>query len=318
VVQQQWGVLTVHDHRVGFYDEDRELVDLVAQFVADGRALGQPALLLMTRAHAEGLKAALTELGLDPAAEQASGGLVIADAEETLGTFLVDGDVVPERFAATIDAVLLPLLRDGGPARAFGEMVGLLWEQGNVTAALDLERLWTTVTGAHPVSLLCAYPSSSLEHSRLSDVTALCGHHSDLVPIGPRAPRLHVGSDEQDRLFVPSPDAVAGARRFVGDVLESWQLDQLVADATLVVSEIATNALKHAGTAFLARVSRAPDGVRIAIEDAVSAIPVAHLAGPEELHGRGLAIVEALSRRWGADAVPDGKVVWSELAITAD
>lgn len=309
----------MHDHSVGFYDEDYELVDLVAHFVADGRALGQSVVVLMTPPHREALVVALTGLGLDPVDEQASGGLQIADAAETLNSIMIGDAVDPVRFAALVDAVLVPLVRGDRSARAFGEMVGLLWERGNVTAALDLESRWTAVTRTYAVSVFCGYPSASLERSRLSDVTAMCERHTGgLVPIEHRRPGPHLMSDEQDRLFWPSPDAVSGARGFVRDVLETWQLDQLVADATLIVSEIATNAVMHAGTAFLVRVNRALDGIRIEIEDAGPGVPEPHLADVGDLSGRGLAIVDALSRSWGADDVPDGKVVWSELAITAD
>jgi anti-sigma regulatory factor (Ser/Thr protein kinase) len=314
-VQQHSGVLTTHDHGVGFYDDDPALVDVVAQFVAAGRAGGQPALVLMTPAQRAALEVELVRLGLDPVAEQAGGGLVLVDAEETLATLLVDGAIDPARFEALTRALLVPMMRGGRPARAFGEMVGVLWEQGNVAAALELEELWTGLTHAHPLAVLCGYPSDSLERARLGDVTAICERHTGLVPT---RQRTQDDMHQQDRLFPPGAHAIADVRSFVREVLEAWHLDEVVADATLVVSEIATNAVKHAGSAFVARVSRSEDGVLISVEDADHVHPERKDADPEDLSGRGLAIVEALSRRWGADAGPDGKVVWSELAISSD
>ena len=68
------------------------------------------------------------------------------------------------------------------------------------------------------------------------------------------------------------------------------------------------------GTARLT-LSVGPDTIRIAVGDDAAGTPQARTAGPDEEHGRGLRIVESLSRRWGVERTDDGKQVWAELTF---
>jgi hypothetical protein len=81
-----------------------------------------------------------------------------------------------------------------------------------------------------------------------------------------------------------------------------------------VASELATNAVLHADSPFRVSVDRSIGVVCIAIQDAVEGLAEQQPPSRDEMTGRGMAIVNALSRRWGCDALPAGKVVWAELA----
>ena len=112
------------------------------------------------------------------------------------------------------------------------------------------------------------------------------------------------------------------ARHFVIDTLAAWGCRALLDDAALIASELATNAVLHARTEFTVVVSRRPGGnIRIAVRDTSLARPRPRRAGPLATSGRGLRLVEALAADWGADVLPDGKVIWAELpaetALTA-
>ncbi|MET8612551.1 ATP-binding protein [Streptomyces misionensis] len=118
------------------------------------------------------------------------------------------------------------------------------------------------------------------------------------------------------------PTAVGSARRVVRELLTAWGVPQDVRDdALLVTSELVTNALVHAGGNRIAcRLDGTADRIRIEVEDEAGdedvALPVACRPGPDDQHGRGLFLVEALSRGWGV-AFPPGRparVVWAELA----
>jgi anti-sigma regulatory factor (Ser/Thr protein kinase) len=106
---------------------------------------------------------------------------------------------------------------------------------------------------------------------------------------------------------------VPAARRFVAGVLKSWGEDALLSDAALITSELATNAVEHAGSPFRVCLRRADTAVRIAIEDVGPAQPQERTTTPDDCSGRGVAIVKKLATQWGCDVVADAKLVWAEL-----
>lgn len=116
-------------------------------------------------------------------------------------------------------------------------------------------------------------------------------------------------------------EAPAAARRFVRAALRSWGRDDLAETATLVASELTTNAVLHAGgdsiDVTVARAPLAVDGVQITIgDDATGALPVWRRPTPTSRSGRGLRIVDAASTRWGVTVGSSRKHVWCE--ITSD
>lgn len=111
--------------------------------------------------------------------------------------------------------------------------------------------------------------------------------------------------------FQPEPAAVAQVRSFVAASVKGPR--ELVDDACLVVSELATNAVLHARTPFRVAVEPRGDAVRVVVHDGSPRRPVASDAAPGATTGRGLQIVDALSRAWGVEPTEDGKAVWAEL-----
>lgn len=112
------------------------------------------------------------------------------------------------------------------------------------------------------------------------------------------------------------PENVFEARQFVADHLRSHQLSAVVDDARLVVSELATNALRHAGTSFSVTVSGRDDCVEIEVGDgdATWVTAMSLRAADFGLGGRGLRIVGRLSADWGVRPRPEGgKSVWAVL-----
>jgi anti-sigma regulatory factor (Ser/Thr protein kinase) len=116
-------------------------------------------------------------------------------------------------------------------------------------------------------------------------------------------------------------ESVVAARRLVEAAARSWEMDEsLCADSALAVSELASNAVLHAGSPVSVSIRRLGRGLRIEVSDASDHLPVVDAKDPEELlanrsmTGRGLAMVAATADRWGADPRPGGgKVTWAEL-----
>ncbi|GAA4612624.1 hypothetical protein GCM10023195_54280 [Actinoallomurus liliacearum] len=111
------------------------------------------------------------------------------------------------------------------------------------------------------------------------------------------------------------PEAVAEVRRFVRLTLGDWGLDDYV--ACLVASELVTNTIRHAsGDDVAVRLSHTDDGALwLEVEDATSLTPQIREVEPADESGRGLLIVEQLSRHWGVRRLAGGagKVVFAVL-----
>ena len=109
--------------------------------------------------------------------------------------------------------------------------------------------------------------------------------------------------------------SVRVAREFVRDKVIEWELEQLLEDALLVISELTTNAITHADSACRVRLALNPATLRIDVLDSGSGTPEPLAATATDEGGRGLAIIDAVTSAWGLELVPgDGKLVWAELA----
>jgi hypothetical protein len=119
------------------------------------------------------------------------------------------------------------------------------------------------------------------------------------------------------------PGSPARARRLTRARLTGWSVCEDTCDsAALVVSELVTNAIVHtASTHIVCELHDSEDLVRIAVRDEGCAPGQPHAAGrtrPEEEHGRGLLLVDALCHAWGAHEHGPGLLVWAELPRKAD
>jgi anti-sigma regulatory factor (Ser/Thr protein kinase) len=309
-----WG----RGHAVSFYTLDSEGFGAVARFVADGWDRDDCVVVVATAPHRVAVEALLVGMGHDPAARETAGRYLTLDAEETLAELVVDGHLDADHFMRRVGEVVTEASVAGRPIRAFGEMVALLWQRGQVEVAIDLELLWNQLLREYDFSLLCAYPTGVFQHAELVDVRRVCDLHTDLMPVGGASStdgaQLAAGH-ACSRVYLPTAESVPAARHFVVDVLRAWGHESLTADAALIVSELATNALTHAASPFRAIVDRRRGGLRIGVEDAALTPLQRRAAEVDDVSGRGVDIVAALSERWGYSPVPGGKVVWAELLL---
>jgi anti-sigma regulatory factor (Ser/Thr protein kinase) len=114
------------------------------------------------------------------------------------------------------------------------------------------------------------------------------------------------------------PVSASKARAFVRHHLIAQGLAHLIDDVTLVVSELATNAMMHAQTPFKVSLQAFEQTLLLKVEDG-SRTGLVRVAAAQALDtsGRGLTIVALLSRAWGAKAHPDGgKTVWAEFDLS--
>ena len=116
--------------------------------------------------------------------------------------------------------------------------------------------------------------------------------------------------------LLSQPVEVARARRYVAEVFQSLDSD---ARATLQVltSEVVTNAINHGGDDIVLRASLEPGEARVEVLDTSPRVPRLGSADLDAESGRGLLLLEALSRAWGVRRLPGepGKAVWFTLRV---
>lgn len=105
----------------------------------------------------------------------------------------------------------------------------------------------------------------------------------------------------------------ATARRFVEETLRRWDCEEALDAVKLLVSELVTNSVVHAGSDAEVAVVLKPHALRIEVSDQGGGVPALRRAEAEETSGRGLALVETLSSSWGIEAEEAGKTVWFEV-----
>ncbi|MFE2099870.1 ATP-binding protein [Streptomyces sp. NPDC059468] len=118
------------------------------------------------------------------------------------------------------------------------------------------------------------------------------------------------------------PGSPAQARRLARARLTGWSVCADTCDtAALVISELVTNAIVHtASSRVVCELHDHDDMVRIAVRDEGCAPGEPHPSPqrPDEEHGRGLLLVDALCQAWGAQEHGPGLLVWAELARQTD
>jgi signal transduction histidine kinase len=174
-------------HEVQFYSDDEFLVDSIVPFLARALENGGTAIVIATQSHRESLSQRLQDNGIALAEATKQGSFVALDAAETLTAFMVDGLPDKARFdkivGGTLARAAAATTLQNPPVAAFGEMVALLWQQGNAEAAIRLEQLWNELSRTHSFSLRCGYPLASFDREEHRDSFArICAEHHAVIP----------------------------------------------------------------------------------------------------------------------------------------
>jgi len=168
---------------VQFYDDDAFLVRSVADYIGVALRGGEGAVLIATPAHRDAIEQRLNAAQINVAMAQARGQYIALDAAETLSKFMVCGSPDESLFRGNVVPLICRSGQGSSGVRAFGEMVALLWAQGNSTGAIRLEQLWNDLGKSHEFSLLCAYPMQGFQGVGNSDgLVAVCNLHTHIIP----------------------------------------------------------------------------------------------------------------------------------------
>jgi anti-sigma regulatory factor (Ser/Thr protein kinase) len=121
----------------------------------------------------------------------------------------------------------------------------------------------------------------------------------------------------QTRSFPEQPESVTAARRFATGLLQDVSPD-VTATVELLVSELATNCIRHTDSAFDLTIIHAGNEIRVEATDYDAGSPTMRSPQPTEPSGRGLRIVDALAAAWGVEhRSAQGKTVWFTVVVAA-
>lgn len=135
------------------------------------------------------------------------------------------------------------------------------------------------------------------------------GNHGDDVT---REPSIKEASTTLDA----EPSSAGQARRFLATNLSAWGLPDLIETGSLVIDELVTNAVLHGLGPIVVRLVPGPAEVTIEVHDGQARLPaIDPLPDTADLpFGRGLHLVKASTREWGAQPTENGKVVWAVVS----
>ena len=182
-----WTLAGDRAHVVQFYEDDTFLVELLSRFVGAALVTGDVAIVVATERHRAALAERLRTRGLDLAIPLAQRRYFPLDAAATLERFMRRGRPDPELFDQLVGSLLAEASKAaaGGRGRiaAFGEMVALLWAEGKIDAALQVEELWNKTADQYSFSLCCAYPMNGfLGNPHAAPFLKICAQHSHVFP----------------------------------------------------------------------------------------------------------------------------------------
>lgn len=178
-----WGELQPREHSVQIYGNETLFMDALEGYASAGLRRLESVVIISTAVHLHELEKRLRTNWLDLDRARWEDRYVALLAQETLSRFMVGGMPDENRFNSVVGAIVR---RARGPAkralRAFGEMVALLWAEGNHAGAIALESLWNRFQAVEAFPLFCAYPREGFKGSASDSMRAVCEAHSRIIP----------------------------------------------------------------------------------------------------------------------------------------
>jgi hypothetical protein len=172
-------------HLVQLYTDEPALTRNVGHYLWQGIEQGEGLLVIAGAEHTAAFRNRLLKLGADPDAAVADGRLAFFDAQETLARFFVNGQPDWSLFVTVVGSAMRQVhgLHQHSRLRAYGEMVGILWQSRQFAAAIRLEHFWNKLLSRGRFSLYCAYQIDVFgKDFHASAVDGLLCAHTHLIP----------------------------------------------------------------------------------------------------------------------------------------
>ena len=176
-----WGEIAPCEHVLQIYGEDNVFLDALEGFVSEGLHGNESVIVIATNQHLSGLEERLMKGGHNLNTARATDLYIELNAEETLAKFMVEGWPDDRLFEQLVGKLLLRARKAARKVRAFGEMVALLWANGNNGATVRLEHLWNRVLARESFPLFCAYPRTGFTQDAETSMREICAMHSRVI-----------------------------------------------------------------------------------------------------------------------------------------
>jgi hypothetical protein len=175
-----WGEIAPCDHVIQIYENDQKFIQVLSQFVHGGLTAGDGVIVIATPQHLEAVRSKLAKSGINTD-DYLNTQYFPMVAQETLQRFLVDGLPDEKLFNEIISGLIAKVRGNRRRVRAFGEMVAVLWKEGNRKATVKLEQLWNKFCENELFCLFCAYPESGFDYDINTSLNHICSAHSKIV-----------------------------------------------------------------------------------------------------------------------------------------
>jgi hypothetical protein len=257
--QAPWDGLLVaagpSDHIVQLYQDQQFLNRAVCRFAAGAIANGEGVILVPTAAHWEAFRPRLEAEGVNVQEAQDSGQLTVVDADELLPRFMRDAMPDAPVFLGLAGDVLAKARGEGRYLRVrwWGEMVNVLWEQGNVAASMSLEDQFDRLAKHHEIAIFCSFVMDNFNsevHSRL--LPRLGQNHSHLIPVEDYA-RLERAVGDALRQTVGADDARVLEQQLLSNYSSAFQMPRsqaLLLALRESLPDVADSVLKRSRTLY--------------------------------------------------------------------
>lgn len=177
--------LVTGDHFVHIYEKIETLTDSLCEYIVPAFIQNEGVLLITTVPNKKTILMALERRSIDVTKARVLGQLIVIDAHEMLSQFMVKGQVNRLKFQTLAGAIISDLKAKFPNVRAYGEMVNILWQSGNLEATLELEKCWNELAANSDFLLFCGYEMSENEKkSKAHNVGDVCNSHTHLITSG--------------------------------------------------------------------------------------------------------------------------------------
>jgi len=219
------------DHIVQLYQDQAFLNRAVCRFAAGAIENGEGIILVPTAEHWEAFRPRLESEGVDVKAAQARGQLTVVDADELLPRFMRDAMPDAPVFLG-LAADVIANARDEArypKVRWWGEMVNILWEQGNVEASMSLEDQFDRLAKHHEIAIFCSFVMDNFDNQVQSRLLPRLGqNHSHLIPVEDYA-RLERAVVDALRQTVGANDAPVLEQQLLSSYKPSFEMPRFQA-----------------------------------------------------------------------------------------
>jgi DcmR-like sensory protein len=167
-------------HFVQFFDSEETRHEAVASFLAEGYLSGSPLIVIARPLNSQAILNCLEQTGASIPQDLASGRITVLDAAQTLKRISRTGSPDAGAFDDAVGALVTRVARRGR-IFAYGEMVDILAQRGDLADAVLLEELWNRLLTRTPVSLLCGYSAAHfVSPGTQGTLRDICAAHADV------------------------------------------------------------------------------------------------------------------------------------------